>query len=215
MLLHRRQGVNRYEICQFLTPKLQHLTPSPSTVYRITQRYGLNRLTPKLREEKRQIIKQKAGELGHLDCHHLSKDLIATDPTRYYLVCVIDACTRLAWAEVVTDLKSLTVMFSALKSFNLLHQRYQLQFAEVLTDNGSEFAAPTQPATHPFERMLRELGIKHRYTRPYRPQTNGFVFCLCFFLSSLYVFSHSLTISTASFRAPVPLLCLSCLSCLS
>ena len=21
--------------------------------------------------------------------------------------------------------------------------------------------------------MLRELGIKHRYTRPYRPQTNG------------------------------------------
>ena len=72
-----------------------------------------------------------------------------------------------------TDLKSLTVMFSALKSFTLLHQRYQLQFAEVLTDNGSEFAAPTQPATHPFERMLRELGIKHRDTRPYRPQTNG------------------------------------------
>ena len=45
-------------------------------------------------------MKQKAGELGHLDCHHLSKDLIATD-TRYYLVCVM-ACTRLAWAEVVT-----------------------------------------------------------------------------------------------------------------
>ena len=103
----------------------------------------------------------------------MSKDLIATDPTRYYLVCVIDACTRLAWAEVVTDLKSLTVMFSALKSFNLLHQRYQLQFAEVLTDNGSEFAAPRTKDTHPFERMLLELGIKHRYTRPYRPQTNG------------------------------------------
>ncbi|MCK5296800.1 MAG: transposase, partial [Alphaproteobacteria bacterium] len=27
--------------------------------------------------------------------------------------------------------------------------------------------------TNPFERMLLELGIKHRYTRPYRPQTNG------------------------------------------
>ena len=134
VLQHRRLGVNRYEICQLLAPKLQHLTPSPSTVYRITQRHGLNRLTPKLKQEKRRIVKQKAGELGHLDCHHLSKDLIATDPTRYYLVCVLDACTRLAWAEVVTDLKSLTVMFSALKSFNLLHQRYQLQFAEVLTD---------------------------------------------------------------------------------
>ena len=26
---------------------------------------------------------------------------------------------------------------------------------------------------HPFERMLIELGITHRYTQPYRPQTNG------------------------------------------
>ena len=91
---HRRQGVNRYEICQLLAPKLKHLTPSPSTVYRIAQRSGLNRLTPPLKQEKRRIIKRKAGELGHLDCHHLSKDLIGTDPTRYYLVCVIDACTR-------------------------------------------------------------------------------------------------------------------------
>ena len=50
VLQQRRLGVNRYEICQLLAPKLKHLTPSPSTVYRITQRYGLNRLTPKLRE---------------------------------------------------------------------------------------------------------------------------------------------------------------------
>ena len=86
---------------------------------------------------------------------------------------VIDACTRLAWAEVVTDLQSLTVLFRALQSFNLLNQRYQLQFAEVFTDNGSEVAAPPQPATPPFERMLLELGLKHRDTRPDRPQTNG------------------------------------------
>ncbi len=26
---------------------------------------------------------------------------------------------------------------------------------------------------HHFERMLVELEVKHRYTRPYRPQTNG------------------------------------------
>ena len=42
VLQQRRLGVNRYEICQILAPKLKHLTPSPSTVYRITQRYGLN-----------------------------------------------------------------------------------------------------------------------------------------------------------------------------
>ena len=142
-------------------------------MYRLPHLYGLNRLTPKLREEKRCIVKRTVGKLGHLDGHHLSEDLLATDPTRYYLVCVLDAWIRLAWVEVVTDLKSLPVMLRALKSFNLLSQRSQLQFTEVLPDNGSAFAALTQPAPHPFERMLLELGIKHRYTRPYRPQTNG------------------------------------------
>jgi transposase InsO family protein len=48
-----------------------------------------------------------------------------------------------------------------------------LVFAEILTDNGAEFAARGNPDDHPFEQMLLELGIKHRYTRPYRPQTNG------------------------------------------
>ena len=83
-------------------------------------------MTPKLREANRRIVNQKAGALGHLDCQPLSKDLLATEPTRYYLVCVIDTSTRLAWADVVSDLKSLTVMFSAVKSFTLLHQRDHL-----------------------------------------------------------------------------------------
>ena len=43
----------------------------------------------------------------------------------------------------------------------------------MLTDNGAEVASPRNKAGHPMERMLLELGIAHRYTRPYRPQTNG------------------------------------------
>ncbi len=81
VLRHRQHGVNRYEIGQLLAPKLKHLTPSSSTVYRILQRHGVNRLTRKLKQEKRRIVKQKARELGHLDCQHLSKALIARDPT--------------------------------------------------------------------------------------------------------------------------------------
>jgi hypothetical protein len=55
----------------------------------------------------------------------------------------------------------------------LLNITYGLVFCEILSDNGAEFAARNKPAEHPFEAMLLELGIKHRYTRPYRPQTNG------------------------------------------
>jgi transposase InsO family protein len=51
-----------------------------------------------------------------------------------------------------------------------------LNIREVLTDNGSEFTAYTSRHardTHFFETMLKIVDIKHRYTKPYRPQTNG------------------------------------------
>jgi hypothetical protein len=64
-------------------------------------------------------------------------------------------------------------MFKTLKMINALNVNYGLVFAEILSDNGAEFASRNNPGEHPFEAMLIELGIKHRYTRPYRPQTNG------------------------------------------
>jgi len=42
----------------------------------------------------------------------------------------------------------------------------------VLSYNGAEFKGSLQ-REHPFEMMCGELGIKHRYTRKSRPQTNG------------------------------------------
>ena len=173
VLNERRNGTNRYEIYAILKPFLKDKTPKPSTIYAITRRYGLNRLTKPMQQSKRKIIKTRAGELGHLDTHHLSRDTILGTKHRYYLVALIDACTRLAWAEVVGDIKSLSVMFATLKSINFLNVEYGIQFETLLTDNGPEMASPRNIDGHPMERMLKELGIKHRYTRPYRPQTNG------------------------------------------
>ena len=171
----RLRGNNRYEIVSILRPILKEHTPSPSGVYNILKRHGLNRLTPKMQENKRKIIKEKAGELGHIDVHYLNKGIVGGANQRYYLVCVIDSCTRIAWAEIVEDIKALTVMFAALKCLNMIADQYQIKFKEVLTDNGPEFGRKESKhkKEHPFERMLMELGIKHRYIRPYRPQTNG------------------------------------------
>lgn len=171
----REKGLNRYEIVHVLKPKLGKFTPSPSGVYNVIRRYKLNRLNPVMKQKKREIIKEKAGELGHVDCHHLSKCLLRGESRKLYIVLVLDSCSRVAWAEVVEDIKALTVMFATLKCLNILADHYNIKFAELLTDNGAEVGTKNSKtkSEHPFERMLMELGIKHRYTRPYRPQTNG------------------------------------------
>lgn len=171
----RKKGNSKYEIVNILKPSLTKFTPSASGVYNICKRYKLNRLTPAIKANKRKIIKERMGQLGHIDCHYLSKSIIKGKSQKLFLVCVLDDYSRIAWAEVVEDITSLTVMFAALKCFNILNDHYQIRFEEVLSDNGPEFgpAHSMKKHQHPFERMLIELNIKHRYIRPYRPQTNG------------------------------------------
>ncbi len=171
----RYKGNNKHEIVNILKPSLHKFTPSASGVYNIFKRNGLNRLKPKMQQNKRKIIKERMGQLGHIDCHHLSKSIIRGQSRKLYLVCLIDDYSRLAWAEVTEDITALTVMFSALKCMNILHDQYQIKFEEIISDNGPEFgpSGSASKSNHPFERLLIELGIKHRYTRPYRPQTNG------------------------------------------
>ena len=171
----RKEGLNRYEIHSRLKPKLKQFTPSPSGVYNIIKRYNLNRLSPKMNQKKRKIIKRKAGDMAHIDCHYLAKDIIANVKERLYLIAIVDDATRIVWVEIIPNLKALTATFSTLRILNYFDQVHKIEFKELLSDNGAEFGGKKlkKPEEHPFERMLMEVGIKHRYTRPYRPQTNG------------------------------------------
>jgi transposase InsO family protein len=47
------------------------------------------------------------------------------------------------------------------------YQRLGIKIARVLTDNGKCYQSKR------FRRACQRLGIKHSFTRPYRPQTNG------------------------------------------
>ena len=171
----RKLGNNKYEIAFLLKPKLKRFTPSPSGVYNIFKRHNLNRLTVKMKTNKKKIIKKKAGEMAHIDCHYLAKDIVANVKERLYLVAIIDDATRIVWVEIIPNIKALTVMFATMRILNYFVRNYNIEFKELLSDNGSEFGGKNlkHPKEHPFERLLMEMEIKHRYTRPYRPQTNG------------------------------------------
>ncbi len=168
-------GCNKFEIAAELKKKSDNFNPSPSGVYNILKRYGKNRLRQADKEVKRKIIKERMGQLGHIDCHHLSRTIIRGQHRKLYLLCVIDDYSRVAFAEVMEDITALTTMFAALRCMRMLREKFGIQFEEIIADNGPEFgpAISRNKRNHPFERMLIETGIKRRYIQPYRPQTNG------------------------------------------
>lgn len=173
----RELGNNRYEIRNILKDQEVSFVPSATSIYYICKKYGLNKLKQPEKRERRKIIMSKVGELVHIDCHQLSKGItIENSDKTYYLLGLIDGFSRVVWVEVLENKKALTVMFAALKSLNILNRNYGIEVDNILSDNGAEFGSG--PLTknkdqHPFERLLMEMQIKHRYTKPYHPQTNG------------------------------------------
>ena len=120
------------------------------------------------------FILPKGSVLGHLDTWSSGRHFLTDAPQQtVYVVAILDSHTRLVAAEATTDIRALTVQYAMMRNFRKLERRYHLHFTQVLSDNGSEFASPTNLTGHPVERLFVEMGIEHLYTQPRRPQTNG------------------------------------------
>jgi len=176
VLKYRQNGFNKFLISQALIQeeKLKK-SCSPSTVYRILKKQGKSRLRKSMIEEKRKIIRDSPGSLGHLDCHTLPRGIVRSQPSkRYYVLGCIDDYSRVCWVEVTDSLKAIDACFAMMDVILIMNQRYGITFLEMLTDNGSEFCGSEKTKMqHPFERLLMHFNITHRRTKPYRPQTNG------------------------------------------
>ena len=173
VLEYRNKGFNKYEISNLLSLNHKDTSiPKPTSVYNILKRNNLNKIHKyQMSSLKRKIYKERADELGHIDCHVISKGTIEGLNKPTFLVGLKDDYSRLTWVEHINSLKSIDVMFGTLRCLNHLNNKYGIKFEMILSDNGSEFKGNLD--THPFELLMREVDIKHIYTRPYRPQTNG------------------------------------------
>ena len=153
---------------------------SKATVWRILKRHGLNLLkaldpapAPVVRYER-----ETPGELVHLDVKKLGRFLrpgVRGTGNRAdrnegagveALHVAIDDHSRLGFACVHTDEKIPSVI-SALQQMVSFYAFHRIKVDAVLTDNGVSYRS------YAFAQACRDLGIKHRFTRPYRPQTNG------------------------------------------
>ena len=150
-----------------------------STVAAVLKRQGLERLsnlTP--RPTPVRYEKDRPGELLHLDTKKLGKirgvghrihgnRRIRQRGIGWEFVHVgIDDHSRWGFAETLLDERGETAAAFLRRVVHVLRKR-GIRVEAVLTDNGSCYIS------HAFNEACRELGIVHRYTRPYRPQTNG------------------------------------------
>ena len=170
--IHRRLQANRFEIFHLINGnKNFKVHPSVSTIYRTFKRYPLNK---KRKEKIKRYERMYPGELSHTDTFSLLKTLFI-ERTKYYLFGLLDDCTRLCYTELISNIQSATVtkaFFNAYKWF----AAHGIKIEEVMSDNGSEFTAYVSKKakqTHFFETMLKIFDIKHIYTPPYHPQSNG------------------------------------------
>jgi len=78
----------------------------------------------------------------------------------------IDDHSRLGFACLLPDERTLSVL-AALRQAVAFYHEHAIPIRRVLTDRGSTYRSKL------FAQTCRELRLKHSFTRPYRPQTNG------------------------------------------
>lgn len=152
---------------------------SLSTVARVCKSEGLSRLRsleplpPPVRYER-----ERPGELLHIDTKRLGrfdrpghritrKRSLGSKKQGFEFVFVAtDDHTRLSFAHIVRDEdgdSACRFLVAAVAWF----ARMKIRIARVLTDNGAPFRSRA------FRALCVKLGIKHKFTRPYTPRTNG------------------------------------------
>jgi transposase InsO family protein len=152
---------------------------SRATVSRILRRLKLSRmrdLEPKLPVQRYEHA--AAGDLLHLDIKKLGcivrpshrvtgdrRDSVDGAGWEYVHV-AIDDHSRIAFSDIYPNEKAdstVAFLYAALAYYS----RFGIRFKALLTDNGPAYRSRA------FAAACRTLGLKHRFTRPYTPRTNG------------------------------------------
>jgi transposase InsO family protein len=155
---------------------------SKATVSRILRRLGLNRLNAlEPTEPVRRYEREHPGELIHIDIKKLGKigsvgHRITGRKTgivnrhlgigwEFVHVCIDDA-SRVAFSRVMKDQRKESAV-AFLKAAVTYYASLGVKIERVMTDNGSCYCSRA------FGRACKKLGLKHIFTKPYTPKTNG------------------------------------------
>jgi transposase InsO family protein len=153
-----------------------------STVSAVLKREGRGRLArPDGDQPENRYERARPGELVHIDVKKLGRVAGVghriTGQRRkgggtargagweFVHVCV-DDCTRLAYAEALDDERAETVCAFLERAIEWF-AGHGIHVERVMTDNGNGYRS------HAHAAVCRRLGLRHLFTEPYRPRTNG------------------------------------------
>ena len=175
--LRTRAGLSLDDITEVMN-RCVHPGLSRDSVWRALRRLGLNRRPRGSGPGAAQSFEDTPFGFVHVDLMYLGK--LGGVPEFTFVA--IERTSRFVHVEVLPDRRIATVTAAM--------ERFLAAFGHpvhtVLTDNGAEFTdrfrtgsragAEARPTgSHPFDRLCAAHGIRHKLTRPYRPQTNGMV----------------------------------------
>ena len=161
------------------------LGEAPATVHRVLRRLGAPRLRD-LDRPSRVVVRYKRerpGELVHVDVKKQGRippgggrrihgkgikrgGRVKRGFGHDFVHAAVDDRSRLAYAEILHDERKETASGFMTRALGFFAER-RIMVERVLTDNGACYRS------RPFARVLADAGVGHRWTRPYRPQTNG------------------------------------------
>jgi transposase InsO family protein len=187
----RIQAIAALRRLRFTGPEIAEcLGMALSTVSGILTRIGMGKLGRLGLEPAQRYERARPGELIHIDVKKLGRigpkgpgrritgrknhnrhliDAAGVDRRLVgweYVHIAIDDCSRLAYAEVLSDEKGTTAV-GFLQRAITFYERHGITVQSVMTDNGSAYLSTLHALA------CRRRRIKHIRTRPYRPQTNG------------------------------------------
>jgi transposase InsO family protein len=179
-LPEREEAIRSLRELRFTAAEIaETLGMAHSTVSAVLKRYGMGRL-PRLDGDQPDNRYERAmpGELIHIDVKKLGRigrpghRVNGDRRTRsrgigweYVHVC-IDDCTRMAYVEVLDDERTPTVCAFLRRAIAWFAARGVI-VQRLMTDNGSAYRS------HQHRELCHHLQIKHLFTEPYRPRTNG------------------------------------------
>jgi transposase len=164
MYLRQNYHFGPHKIAMYLK-RYHDITISPSGVWRILKRLGINRLPTSQRYNRhtkrwKRYEKPQPGHRVQVDVKFLGRQ--GTTRTKYYQYTAIDDCTRIRVLRIYDRCNQDT----SIRFLDYVFEKLPFRVEVIQTDNGAEFQSR-------FHYHVLDAGVGHVYIRPATPRLNG------------------------------------------